>query len=328
MTSPGTLLLRRSEVARLLPLGDCIAAVEQAFRRQGAGEAAPQGILGVHVDGGGFHIKTAVLDGKFVAKLNANFPGNRERFQLPTIQGVIVLAAAENGTPLAMMDSTEITTLRTGAATAVAAMQLSRANARVATICGCGNQGRVQLRALLRVRPIVEVYACDSDPQTAERFARTMAKETGIEVRVAAGAAAAVSASDVCVTCTTSKRFLFPAGAVRPGTFVAGVGADNPEKQELDPELFRAAKVVVDSLEQAAGIGDLHHALEQGVLTRVGVHAELAEIVAGKKAGRTRDDEITIFDSTGVALEDVAAAALVYERAQRNGAGVRVEFAA
>jgi alanine dehydrogenase len=115
---------------------------------------------------------------------------------------------------------------------------------------------------------------------------------------------------------------------VSPGTFIAAVGADNPEKQELHPALMAKSKIVVDILEQCASMGDLHHAIAAGVVTRANVHAELGEIVAGIKPGRESDDEITIFDSTGMALQDVAAAAFLYEKAQRQGCGVRLNFAA
>jgi alanine dehydrogenase len=331
MTPAGTLLLRRGEVARLLSLAECIAAVEEGFRLQGEGRIAPPVMLGMHVSGGGFHIKAAAIDGTrayFAAKLNGNFPGNRERCGLPAIQGVIVLCDAENGSPLAVMDSIEITILRTGAATAVAAKHLARADSKFATICGCGNQGRIQLRALASVLPIMRAYAFDRDPLMAASFAREMAAELGFSVEAVADVTAAVSASDVCMTCTPSQEFFITAGAVKPGTFIAAVGADNPRKQEIQPELLARAKVVVDSLEQCATIGDLHHALGQGVMTRGSVHAELAEVVAGTKPGRTSDEEITIFDSTGVALEDVAAAVVVYERAVREGVGSGIEFAA
>jgi alanine dehydrogenase len=330
MKTAGTLLLRRSQVTELLSLEECIAAVEEAFRVQGEGKVAPPGVLGMHANGGGFHVKAA-MDGThayFAAKLNGNFPANPERSGLPSIQGVIVLCDAANGSPLAVMDSIEVTILRTGAATAVAARRMARANSKVATIGGCGNQGRVQLRAIARVLPIVRVYAFDLNPDAAAQFAREMSRELGMRVTVAHDVSAAVRASDVVVTCTPSKQFFISSDAVKPGTFIAAVGADNPAKQELQPELLARARVVVDSLEQCALMGDLHHAIEKGVMTSGDVYAELAEVVAGRKPGRTSDEEITIFDSTGVALEDVAAAVIVYEKAIRSGVGDSVELAA
>jgi alanine dehydrogenase len=137
-----------------------------------------------------------------------------------------------------------------------------------------------------------------------------------------------VRQSDICVTCTPSQQPLLGPDDVRQGTFIAAVGADNPEKQELHPSLMARSKIVCDILEQCAVMGDLHHALDAGVVTRAGVHAELGEVVSGNRTGRESDQEIIVFDSTGMALQDVAAAAFVYEKAERQGSGVRLSFAA
>jgi len=327
--TPTTLLLTRRDVADLLSLDECIAAVERAFLLHSEGRALGPGVLGVHVPGGGFHIKAAALPlgrAYFAAKTNANFSDNPARFGLPAIQGVIVLADAGNGAMLAMMDSIEITLLRTGAATAVAAKYLARRDSRIATVCGCGHQGRVQLRALARVLPLEVAYAADREPARAERFAAELGPELGIDVRPAAELAAAARASDVIVTCTPSRKPILDRAAVRPGTFVAAVGADSEDKQELDPNLLVRNTVVVDVPEQCATIGELHHALVTGCVTRADVHAELGDVVAGRRPGRTSDDEITIFDSTGTALQDVAAAAVVYEKAVALGSGLAVKL--
>jgi alanine dehydrogenase len=326
-----TLLLTRSDVADLLPMDACIEAVEHAFRLHGEGRADPPGILGVHARDGGFHIKAGILDlGRryFAAKTNANFPGNPERFGLPTIQGVLLLADAERGTPLALMDSAEITALRTGAATAVAARHLARPDAAVVTVCGCGLQGRVQLRALAAVLRLTRAYAIDRDPARAAGFAREMSQALGFEVLAADDLDVAARASDICVTCTPSQKHILRHASVTPGTFVAAVGADNESKQEIEPALMASCAIVVDVLEQAATIGDLHHAITAGVVTARDVRAELGQVVAGLRPGRLTDDEIVVFDSTGMALQDVAAAAAVYERAVRAGRGLEVNLAA
>jgi alanine dehydrogenase len=330
MEPEGTLVLRREEVARLLGLAECTAAVEEAFRLQGEGRAPRPGVLGVPMGDGGFHVKAAALEldrPYFAAKVNANFAQNRARHGLPTIQGVIALFDGTTGYLLAVMDSIEVTVLRTGAATALAARLLARRDARVATICGCGSQGRVQLRALAMVRPIERVYAFDLDPDQARRFAEEMAAELAVAVTPVSDPAAALRQSDVCVTCTPSRRYYVRTADVPPGTFLAAVGADSAEKQELDPGLFRVARVVVDSLAQCAAIGDLHHALEAAVVSERDVHAEIGELVAGRKPGRQSDAEITLFDSTGTALQDVAAAAAVYRKAEAAGLGLRVPLA-
>jgi alanine dehydrogenase len=325
----GTLVLTRREVAEILDLGTCIAAVEQAFRLHGQGRAPAPAIMGVHVPNGGFHTKGGLLELNrpyFAAKTNANFMHNRARFGLPTIQGTIVLHDAENGYPLAVMDSIEISILRTGAATAVAAKYLARPAAAVVCVAGCGEQGRVQLRAAATVLPLTRAFVWDIDPSRAERMAADLAPELGFEISVVDDYVSAARDADVCVTCTPSEEYLLPREAVKPGTFVAGVGVDNPQKRELHPALLAASTVVVDVLEQCAAIGDLHHALEAGAMTREQVHAELGAVVAGTAPGRTSEDEITVFDSTGMALQDVAAAAVVYERARDDGAGRLIDF--
>jgi len=319
-----TLLLSRTDVAASLSLDDCIAAVENAFRMAGRGEAPAPGILGYRTDAGGFHVKVAALHLSrpyFAAKLNANFTENRQRFGLPTIQGVVALFDADNGLPLALMDSIEITLLRTAAATAVAAKYLARPDSAVALVCGCGAQGRAQLRALTRVLPIARVHAYDADAAAAERFAQELAPALDLEIMPTADPGAALRRADVAVTCTTSRGPFLRQKDVPAGMFLAAVGADAHDKQELDPAILRDARLVVDSREQCATIGELHHALVQGVFASPSEAAELAEVVAGGKPGRQSLEEITVFDSTGVALEDVAAAAAAYEEALSAGCG-------
>ena len=194
------------------------------------------------------------------------------------------------------------------------------------TVIGCGVQGRSQLLALSRVLSVERVFAWDAEPTTASRYADEMVHALGCEVQAIADYREAVRASDVVVTCTPSQRPLLSAADVPSGCFVAAVGADSEAKQELAPDLLARSVVVVDVLEQCARIGDLHHALAAGALRREDVHAELAEVVSGRRPGRRADSEVTVFDSTGTALEDVAAAALVYERALDTGAGIELRL--
>jgi alanine dehydrogenase len=313
-----TLLLSRADVRALLDMDSCIAAVEAAFRAHAEGMTLPAGALGTHVTGGGFHVKAAGLTRErayYVAKINANFPGNPSRHGLPTVQGVVALFDAINGVLLALMDSMEITTLRTAAATAVAARYLARTDATTLAILGCGIQGRSHLRALSRVRPIERVYAWDGAPDIAESYAREMGAELGCNVIATDGYRGVLGGCDMIVTCTASRAPLLDAGDVSAGTFVAGIGADSESKQELAPDLLARSILVVDVLDQCARFGDLHHALGAGAMRREDVHAELADVVSGRRPGRRSPDEVTVFDSTGTALEDVAAAAIVYERA-------------
>jgi alanine dehydrogenase len=315
-----TRLLTRDDVASVLTPADCLQAVEEAFRIYGEGRAAAPKSIGFHASHGTFHIKAALGD-VFAAKINANFPGNPSAHRLPTIQGVIVVMDLERGTTLAILDSTLITALRTAAATAVAAKHLARANARTLAVIGCGTQGRASVEALRAVRPIAEVLAYDTDAACADRFAREMS------ARAVAAVEEAVRGADIVVTCTPARTAILDVHHLHPGLFIAAVGADNPEKQELTPALLGKTRIVADILEQAAAMGDLHHALESGALRREDVHGELADVICGRIRGRTSDDEIFVFDSTGTALQDVAVASIAAQRALERGAGTEIAFA-
>lgn len=293
----------------------CITAVEEAFRIRGSGGSAPSAAVGFPLVGGGLHAKIASLNlsRPYVAtKINVNLPRNPAERGLPTIQGVLALFDGASGTPLAVMDSASITAARTAAASAIAAKYLAPASATTVTFVGCGVQARAHLAALRVVRPITRVVAVDIDAAAASRFIYE-ARQDGLEV-VSTIQRDATRIGDIVVTSTPSRRPILGVEDVRPGAFIAAVGADNEEKHEIDPDLLRCAAVIVDDLEQCARMGDLHHALASRAMSLGDVRASLDQIVTGSRPGRVDDAEIVVFDSTGVAIEDVAAAALVYER--------------
>jgi alanine dehydrogenase len=320
------LFLSRSDVARVMDLPAYVDAVEAGFRALAGGKALAPPAAGFSVPGGSYHAKSAVLLGDVVAiKLNGNYPDNPATNGLPTVQGVIYLADAGNGRPLALMDSIEITIQRTGAATALAARHLARPDSRTVLICGAGVQGQVQLRAIAAAMPLECVHVWDVDGAKAERYAQEMSAALGLDVAVAKDLAAA-KGCDVVVTCTSARQAFLTEVHIRPGTFIAAVGADNHDKSEIAPSLYAACRVTVDSLEQAAEIGDLHHALAACAVGRDHVHATLAELIVGAKAGRTSAADITLFDSTGMGLQDVASAAAVYRRALDAGIGQRLSL--
>lgn len=262
----------------------------------------------------------------FAAKINANFPLNPSTHSLPTIQGMLVLFDATNGRVLAAMDSMTITTLRTAAASAVAARYLARAEAMTAAFIGCGAQARAHVAAIAAVRELELALVFDIDRKKAEHFAVETQMLHAFEVRATDDFHHATAASDIIVTTTSSTKAFIGVSDITPGAFIAAVGADNEHKQEIETALFEVSAVVVDDLDQCATIGDLHHALDAGVVTRDDVRATLGEVVAGVRPGRLSDSEIVIFDSTGVAIEDVAAAAIAYERALVDGSGQLVRL--
>src|SRR5262249_1370938 len=195
MQAKGTLLLRRSEVEELLGLIDCVDAVEKIFRLQGEGKIPESKILGINAQGGGLHVKAGLLPcdrNYLVAKLNANFPGNNARFGLRTIQGVIAMFDAENGLPLAILDSIDVTIKRTAAASAVAAKYLARTDSSIATICGCGQQGRAHLRTMHLVLPLTKVYAFDADECAAINLRNELSPELKIDIEPVHDSASAI----------------------------------------------------------------------------------------------------------------------------------------
>src|SRR5499427_6960611 len=249
MNPSSFLFLSSADVRALLTMDECIAAVELAFRLHGEGKTVPPVVLGLDVSRGGFHIKAGVLSlsrNYFAAKVNANFPDNPGRFGLATIQGMVILCDADNGSPLTILNSADITALRTAAATAVASKHLARPDSRVVTICGCGIQGRAQLAALSRVFPIETVFAYDKSRDNALKFMSDVNASLNIPITVIDDLTAHVRSSDICVTCTTSQEPLISQDDVCPGIFVAAVGADNLQKQEIHLTLIARSKVVCD----------------------------------------------------------------------------------
>lgn len=325
MTS--VLLLDSQTIGRLLTLTDCISAVEAAFDAYARGAALEHGLLHVDADRGEFHVKVGGLRSArtyFVAKINGGFFNNRAESGLPNIIGLILLCDGATGAPLAVLESGLITRLRTGAATAVAAKYLARPDSRTVTICGAGVQAEIQLRALKEVLPLEHAFVWSR--RNAEQFAASLSSALGITTQAVSDLGEATFASDVVVTCTPAKRWFLGREHVRRGTFIAAVGTDSPEKQELEPELLAENCVVPDLLNQATHVGDLHRAIADGIMQPHQIRAELGAIIAGLAPGRTSHDEIVIFDSTGTALQDAAAAAVVYERARGRGLGTSFVF--
>ena len=329
MEQKGTLLLNRSDIASLLEIRESIQIVENAYRLHAEGKTLPPGLLHIDSDDGEFHVKAGGvrLDRIYYGlKNNGGFFQNMTRYGMPNIQGLIILCDGGNGYPLALFESGYITIQRTGAATAVAARYLARPDSSTVTICGCGTQGKIQLRALKEVLPLEKAFAFDADGERAVKFAETMSSDLKMDISPAADLSRAVQESDICVTCTPSRQAFLRREHLHEGLFIAAVGADSPEKQELEPEILVGAKVVADMLDQCVAVGEIHHAIEKGLMTADQVHAEIGDVIIGKRPGRTLDDEITVFDATGTALQDVATAAAVYEKALERKTGTWFNF--
>jgi ornithine cyclodeaminase/alanine dehydrogenase-like protein (mu-crystallin family) len=323
-------VLAREFIAARMTSRAYVVAVRRAFEQLAHGkiQVPPVG----HVQGfdGAFHVKSATgldLPRRVAIKINGNFPENPSRHGLPTIQGVIALFDAECGRLLALMDSVEVTAQRTAAASVVAAQLLANPDARRVALIGCGTQARYHLNAFLDAFAIRSVACNDLDTDAASRLAAAAAAR-GLDAHVALSARAAAEGADIVVTSTVSRTPILGCDDVAAGCFIAAVGADNPHKHEIAPELLHLSHVVPDVLAQASVMGDLHHALKAGTMRATDVYGELADLVAGRIAGRTRVDQIFVYDSTGTAIADLAAANAIFEIARADAAAPRFRLAA
>jgi len=326
-------LLSKKDVQRALPMKECIELMKAAFAQLSSGQAhVPlRSQLPVTAHEGVTIFMPAYLaqSGDLGAKIVSVFPRNLKA-NLPTIHAVVFVIDSRTGIPMALMDGTYLTALRTGAASGAATDLLARKDARLLVLFGAGTQARTQLEAVCTVRPITKVLVCDVDPKRAKDFVEEM-KGRGApipnDIRWIASAEEGVKEADIICTATTSSKPVFEGKALRPGTHINAVGAYTPQMQEVDSETIRRAKVVVDSRQASlAEAGDLIAPLHQGVINEKHIHAEIGEIVAGRKVGRESDSEITYFKSVGIAVQDVAAARRVLDKATELGLGAEVEL--
>ena len=321
-------LLSARELERVLQPQAAIDALRAAYAALADNRGDHGRSIGFMVKSGSIHVKAGLLPGShrvFAAKVNVNLPDNLDAHRLPTIQGMVLLADAQDGRPLAVMDSIALTGLRTAATAVLAAGFGANPKSKNAAIIGCGAQAKYQLDAFRTAFPLEHVAVFDIDSAGAEAFAAGNSTAT-CPVTPVPSVAAAVEGVGICVTCTTAKSAVLTDGMALKGCFVAAVGADNPEKQEIDPALMRRARILVDDLEACAVGGDLAHALRAGAVLREQVHADLAELAAGRKRGRMTPDELVIFDASGSGVQDVAAAWAAYREASRVGLGLRFDL--
>ncbi len=329
--SKHSLIFNRTDIQSLMSLKEHIQVVENAFRFHAEGNILEPGLLHFDADKGEFHLKAGGIKTPKIyygLKSNGGFFKNKATNGLPNIQGMILLHDGDNGFPLAIFESGDITIKRTGAATAVAAKYLALEDADTATICGCGIQGQIQLESIMQVRDIKKVFAFDKNEERMVGYVEKMSKKMNIEVLPTFNLQEAILQSQICVCCTPSHKSFIKKEDVHEGLFIAAVGADSPEKQELDPQLLTNHKVVADILEQCISVGELHHAIDAGLMQKEDVYSEIGEIITGKRIGRESKEEVIIYDATGTALQDVAAAAFVYEKAIKKNVGMPFHFPA
>jgi alanine dehydrogenase len=323
---PPFVVLTRSEVEALVSLRDAIRVVEQALADFAQGKGLLFPVIRERIDpyGGFFGVKAGYLASRgCLGYKGGGFWASNRGKGLAGHQSVIVLYDPETGVPRALMDGNYLTVIRTGAIGAIAAKYLARADSRRVAVIGAGTQGAIQLAALREVLPIEEVRSFDSQPEVSETFARRAAEE-GLRAACCATPRDALDGADIIVTATPSFQPVVKDEWVRPGMHINAFGADTKGKHEIEEKVLARAKVVVDYLPQAGEIGECQHAFRSGLIQSV--HAELADIVVGRKPGRETATEITLFDATGIALQDLAVAMCAYEAALERGLGTRLQL--
>jgi len=243
---------------------------------------------------------------------------------LPTVMALVILNSTETGAPLAIMDGTHLTDMRTGAAGGVSVKYLARRNSKVVGFVGTGNQARTQLQAINEVIDIGEIKATSTSEKQTILFKDDMEKIIGCEITVKKSIKE-VCDCDILVTTTPSRTPLVMNDWISEGTHINAIGADAPGKEEIDPLILKRAKVIVDDIPQASHSGEVNVPISKGLLSVKDIFGELGEIVTGKKNARTKDSDITVFDSTGLAIQDVATANMVYQKALKENIGIKLK---
>lgn len=321
------LILSERDVAKVLSMRRAVDLLEESFRLHAGGRTrlAPRLVMPLSGVAGTFRIMAAVIPdlGGFGLKTLTGTPGKRAP---EDTYFVILYFDNATGALRAIMPGGSITGTRTGAASGVATRHLAREDASSLGLIGAGFQGRNQVAAVREVRPIRRVRIHDAVPAAAAAFAEELSAE-GLDAEPVDSAEAAAAGADVLCSATTAKKPVIRSGMLSPGMHINSVGANAPVKREVEATAFSRCRVVVDFGEQVLQeAGDLMAALRDGAGTRAAIHGELGDVVAGKIPGRESDRDITLFKSVGVAIEDVACAAFVYEEAKRRGLGRRLSL--
>lgn len=326
-----TLLLNKSQVKSLIHLDRIRDTVEQGYCSFNSGNVLQPDFLnlvkpGTHI---GFDFKLGYNMEQEVISMKSSSGGytNNPSLGLPTGMNMVYLYDGATSALKCIMDGTWITGCRTAAAGAISVKYLSRKDSTSLAMIGAGGQARNQLRAILRIRDIQEVYIFSYSPEHVTEYIREMSAETGLHFTACKTAEEAIRQADIVVTTTRGRKGLVVKKQwLKPGTHIAAIGADVSDKQEIDAEVFKGAKIVNDSTKLCLKNGDTHHAVDNQVISADDIYGEIGEIISGKKNGRENDTELTIFDSVGMAVQDIAMASAIYTEAIEKGIGTYFDF--
>lgn len=319
------LLISEEEVLQTLTMAETLDAVETAFREKtfGRTQMPPKVYVTIPKYNGDFRVMPSYLesiDAAGVKVVNVH-PDNPKLYGKPTVMGTIVLIDPRTGAPLAILSGTHITSMRTGAASGLATKHLARKGAKVLGLVGTGAQARTQLQAINQVLHLDEVRAYDASPAVLSRFIDETKKEYALKLSPCRNVEECVRQSDVITVAVPTTHPIINDDWVAKGTHINAIGADAQGKQELDPLILKRAKIVIDDPEQAIHSGEINVPFSQGLLSEKDLYAELGEIIVGQKPGRVRDDEVTVFVSTGLSLQDISTAATVFAKVKALNLG-------
>lgn len=325
-----TLLLTKEDVAQVLSMKAVISAVEDGYRALNAGNLQQPDIVGVVMPqhNGDTDIKSCYNPENeiFSVKIVSGFYDNGKKNDLPSMIGNILLFDGTCGALLCIMDGSLITGVRTGASGAISAKYLARKDSKTVAVIGGGGQARMQIYALCEVMDIETVRVYSPMPKELPKYKEDVEANTGVKVIMCDTAEEAMTGADIAISTTPSKEYLIKAETVKPGMHIIAVGADMEGKNEWDPEIFRNAKIVNDSRAEGCSRGETRNALIAGVISEKNLYAEIGEIITGEKHGRENDEEITIYDTVGLGIQDNVTAKRVYEAAKEHGLGKYFEF--
>lgn len=315
-----TLFLGKSEVLPLLDMSEVIPAVEEVFRLAALGQARMPPKSYLTVEKGDFRAMPAAIPGAAGLKWVNVHPGN-PALGLPTVMATIIYSDPQTGYPLVVMDATDITAYRTGAASAVASKYMARQGSRTLGLVGAGRQAYTQLLAHTALFQFGLIKVYDIAEASVKRLIDAFP-----QYRLESRSLADTVDADIVCTVTPARAPIVKKEWLRPGTHINAVGADAPGKEELEPDILAAARIVVDDLKQASTSGEVNVPLTRGLLSPSRICATLAEVVSGQKMGRESDDEVTVFDSTGLAIEDIACARMVYDKVRGREGYLRLNL--
>lgn len=323
------LLLKQDEIKPLISMKETLEAVEKIFKEKELGrvQMPPKVYLQYKEFNGDLRIMPSYIEGNISAVKIVNVHPNNKKFDLPTIMAIIVLVSPRTGKVIAIMDGTLITALRTGAAGGIAMKHLSREGSETLGLIGAGVQAVAQITAAISVLDLKKVSIFDIDEHKRDRFICIMReKNPSIRFFPTNNIKDAIIDKDIIITVTPTTKPIVKNEWIKNGIHINAIGADAPGKQELDPLILKRAKIIVDDIQQASHSGEINVPLKNHILSKKDIYAELGEIILGKKNGRISDKEITIFDSTGLAIQDAIIAEIVYEKAIEKGVGSKIDL--